>query len=210
MTLALMGRKIGMTHIFSQNGEVMFPVTVILATPNTVSAVLNKENNGYDALQIAFEDCKEGNLSRAELGHLAKSGIGPKRFICEFRTTSSYLVGENINLGIFQEGDKVKVTGTSKGKGFTGVIKRYHQSRGPMAHGSGYHRGVGSMGSIAPNRVFKGKKLPGRAGNQQRTVLGLSVHKVICDKNLILIKGCVPGHNSGLVLISKEESVQSK
>jgi len=203
MALALMGKKIGMTQIFSPSGENMLPVTVVLVTPNVVSSVKNEQKDGYKSLQLAFEDCKEKSLNKSEIQHLAKNNISAKRYLREVRDVDGYSVGDIIDLSIFSEGEKVKVTGTSKGKGFAGVIKKYHFSRGPMGHGSGYHRGVGSMGSIAANRVFKGKKLPGRMGNEQRTVRNLSIYKILQDKNIILIKGCVPGPKDGLLMIKK-------
>ncbi|WNE41771.1 MAG: 50S ribosomal protein L3 [Mycoplasmataceae bacterium] len=203
MALALMGKKIGMTQIFSPNGEFLLPVTVVLVTPNIVSSIKNEEKDGYKALQLAFEDCKEKSLNKSEIQHLAKNNISAKRYLREIRNMEGYSVGDIVDSSIFNEGDKVKVTGTSKGKGFAGVIKRYHFSRGPMGHGSGYHRGVGSMGSIAANRVFKGKKLPGRMGNEQRTVGNLTIYKILQDKNIILIKGCVPGPKDGLLIIKK-------
>jgi len=203
MALALMGKKIGMTQIFSPNGEFLLPVTVVLVTPNIVSSIKNEEKDGYKALQLAFEDCKEKSLNKSEIQHLAKNNISAKRYLREIRNMDGYSVGDIVDSSIFNEGDKVKVTGTSKGKGFAGVIKRYHFSRGPMGHGSGYHRGVGSMGSIAANRVFKGKKLPGRMGNEQRTVGNLTIYKILQDKNIILIKGCVPGPKDGLLIIKK-------
>jgi large subunit ribosomal protein L3 len=203
MALALMGKKIGMTQIFSPNGEILLPVTVVLVTPNVVSSIKKEEKDGYNALQLAFEDCKEKSLNNSEIQHLAKNNISAKRYLREVRDVDGYSVGDIIDLSIFSEGEKVKVTGTSKGKGFAGVIKKYHFSRGPMGHGSGYHRGVGSMGSIAANRVFKGKKLPGRMGNEQRTVRNLSIYKILQDKNIILIKGCVPGPKDGLLMIKK-------
>jgi large subunit ribosomal protein L3 len=204
MTLALMGKKIGMTQIFSGSGDTFLPVTVILVTPNTVSAVMSEEKNGYQALQLAFEDCKDKSLNKSKKDYLAKNGISSKRYLKEMRNASGYFVGDILDLSIFEEGEKIKITGTSKGKGFSGVIKRHNQSTGPMAHGSGYHRGVGSMGSISANRVFKGKKLPGRMGNEKRTVLNLSIYKIIRDKNLILIKGCVPGPKGGLLILRKK------
>lgn len=203
MALALMGKKIGMTQIFSASGDSLLPVTVVLVTPNTVSRVINQEKNGYQALQLAFEDCKEKSLNNSELVYLAQNGISAKRHLKEMRDATGYVAGDVLDVSIFTEGEKIKVTGTSKGKGFAGVIKKYHQATGPMAHGSGYHRGVGSMGSITANRVFKGKHLPGRMGNEQRTVLNLSIHKIIPEKNIILIKGCVPGPKDGLLILRK-------
>lgn len=203
MALALMGKKIGMTQVFSPNGENLIPVTVISVTPNVVSCVKDEKKDGYKALQLAFEDCKAKSLTNPEIIHLAKNNISPKRYLREAKGAEGYSVGDVIDLSIFNEGEKVKVTGTSKGKGFAGVIKRFHQSRGPMGHGSGYHRGVGSMGPINGNKVPKGKKLPGRMGNDQRTIRNLTIYKIILDENILLIKGCVPGPKDGLLIIKK-------
>lgn len=203
MGSALMGKKIGMTSLFSLKGEYLVPVTVVLVTPNFVSLVKDETKNGFKKVQLAFEDCKVKNLNRSQVFHLSKNSISPKRYLREIKCSEKYSVGDKIDLNIFKEGEKVKITGTSKGKGFAGVIKRHHHSRGPMAHGSGYHRGVGSMGSIAANRVFKGKKLPGRMGNQKSTVINLEVYKILPEKNVILIKGSVPGPKNSLLIIKK-------
>ncbi|ACJ32489.1 MULTISPECIES: 50S ribosomal protein L3 [Anoxybacillus] len=198
----ILGRKIGMTQVFAENGD-LIPVTVIQATPNVVLQKKTIENDGYEAIQLGFEDLREKLANKPQKGHAAKANTTPKRFIREIRgvNLAEYEVGQEVKVDIFNEGEIVDVTGTSKGKGFQGVIKRHGQSRGPMAHGSRYHRRPGSMGPIAPNRVFKSKELPGRMGGERVTVQNLKVVKVDPERNLILIKGNVPGPNKGLVII---------
>ncbi|AKS37114.1 50S ribosomal protein L3 [Anoxybacillus gonensis] len=198
----ILGRKIGMTQVFAENGD-LIPVTVIQATPNVVLQKKTVENDGYEAIQLGFEDLREKLANKPQKGHAAKANTTPKRFIREIRgvNLAEYEVGQEVKVDIFNEGEIVDVTGTSKGKGFQGVIKRHGQSRGPMAHGSRYHRRPGSMGPIAPNRVFKSKELPGRMGGERVTVQNLKVVKVDPERNLILIKGNVPGPNKGLVII---------
>jgi large subunit ribosomal protein L3 len=198
----ILGRKIGMTQVFAENGD-LIPVTVIEATPNVVLQKKTIENDGYEAIQLGFEDLREKLANKPQKGHAAKANTTPKRFIREIRgvNLADYEVGQEVKVDIFAEGEIVDVTGTSKGKGFQGAIKRHGQSRGPMSHGSRYHRRPGSMGPIAPNRVFKSKELPGRMGGQRVTVQNLKVVKVDTERNLILIKGNVPGPNKGLVII---------
>ncbi|SFA46304.1 large subunit ribosomal protein L3 [Anoxybacillus pushchinoensis] len=198
----ILGRKIGMTQVFAENGD-LIPVTVIQATPNVVLQKKTIENDGYEAIQLGFEDLREKLANKPQKGHAAKANTTPKRFIREIRgvNLAEYEVGQEVKVDIFNEGEIVDVTGTSKGKGFQGAIKRHGQSRGPMAHGSRYHRRPGSMGPIAPNRVFKSKELPGRMGGERVTVQNLKVVKVDPERNLILIKGNVPGPNKGLVII---------
>jgi large subunit ribosomal protein L3 len=202
MTKGILGRKIGMTQVFAENGE-LIPVTVIEATPNVVLQKKTLENDGYEAIQLGFEDLREKLATKPEIGHAAKANTAPKRFIREIRgaNLAEYEVGQEVKVDIFQEGDIVDVTGTSKGKGFQGSIKRHGQSRGPMSHGSRYHRRPGSMGAIAPNRVFKSKELPGRMGGERVTVQNLQIVKVDPERNLLLIKGNVPGPRKGLVII---------
>jgi large subunit ribosomal protein L3 len=202
MTKGILGRKIGMTQVFADNGE-LIPVTVIEATPNVVLQKKTLENDGYEAIQLGFEDLREKLATKPEIGHAAKANTAPKRFVREIRgaNLAEYEVGQEVKVDIFQEGDIVDVTGTSKGKGFQGAIKRHGQSRGPMSHGSRYHRRPGSMGPIAPNRVFKSKELPGRMGGERVTVQNLQVVKVDTERNLLLIKGNVPGPRKGLVII---------
>jgi large subunit ribosomal protein L3 len=202
MTKGILGRKIGMTQVFAENGD-LIPVTVIEATPNVVLQKKTIENDGYEAIQLGFEDKREKLANKPEKGHATKANTAPKRFIREIRgaNVAEYEVGQEVKVDIFAEGDVVDVTGISKGKGFQGAIKRHGQSRGPMAHGSRYHRRPGSMGPIAPNRVFKSKELPGRMGGERVTVQNLTVVKVDPERNLILVKGNVPGPKKGLVII---------
>jgi large subunit ribosomal protein L3 len=202
MTKGILGRKIGMTQVFAENGD-LIPVTVVEATPNVVLQVKNAETDNYEAVQLGFEDKREKLSNKPEKGHVAKANTTPKRFVREFNGVdlAEYEVGQEVKVNIFAEGDIVDVTGISKGKGFQGAIKRHGQSRGPMAHGSRYHRRPGSMGPVAPNRVFKGKLLPGRMGGEQITVQNLQIVKVDEERNLLLIKGNVPGARKALLKI---------
>ncbi|WP_043931572.1 50S ribosomal protein L3 [Bacillus sp. EB01] len=202
MTKGILGRKIGMTQVFAENGN-LIPVTVIQAAGNVVLQKKTVENDGYEAVQIGFEDKREKLSNKPEKGHVAKASTAPKRFVREFRGVdlAAFEVGQEVKVDIFAEGDIVDVTGVSKGKGFQGSIKRHGQSRGPMAHGSRYHRRPGSMGPVAPNRVFKGKALPGRMGGEVVTVQNLEVVKVDTERNLVLVKGNVPGPRKSLVKI---------
>ena len=203
MQKAIMGKKLGMTQIFDESGK-FIPVTVVEAGPCTVVQKKTVENDGYEAIQIGFGDIKEKKVTKPQQGHFKKAGVAFKRFVKELRLDdcSTYNVGDEFTAEIFAEGDKIDVTGTSKGKGYAGTVKRWGTHRGPMTHGSGYHRGPGSMGGCSdPSRVYKGKKLPGHLGNEQVTVQNLDVVKVIADKNLILVKGAVPGPKGGLLLI---------
>ncbi|OLS34991.1 50S ribosomal protein L3 [Bacillus sp. MRMR6] len=202
MTKGILGRKIGMTQVFAENGN-LIPVTVVEAASNVVLQKKSIENDGYEAIQIGFEDKREKLTNKPEKGHVAKANTTPKRFVREIRRAdvTGYEVGQEVKVDIFAAGDIVDVTGISKGKGFQGVIKRHGQSRGPMAHGSRYHRRPGSMGPVAPNRVFKGKLLPGRMGGEQVTVQNLEIVKVDAERNLLLIKGNVPGPKKALLKI---------
>lgn len=202
MTKGILGKKLGMTQVFTPEGLVV-PVTVIEAGPCTVLQKKDADNDGYEAIQIGFSDKKEKNANKPELGHAKKAGATPKRYIKEFRGVqlSDYEVGQEIKADLFAEGEFVDVTGTSKGKGFQGVIKRHNQSRGPMAHGSRYHRGPGSMGSIQANRVPKGKKLPGHMGSETVTIQKLEVVKVDAERNVLLIKGSIPGPRNSVVTV---------
>jgi large subunit ribosomal protein L3 len=202
MTKGILGRKIGMTQVFAENGN-LIPVTVIEAAGNVVLQKKTVESDGYEAIQVGFEDKREKLSNKPEKGHVAKANTNPKRFIREFRGVdlAGYEVGQEVKVDIFAEGETVDVTGVSKGKGFQGSIKRHGQSRGPMAHGSRYHRRPGSMGPVAPNRVFKGKALPGRMGGEQVTVQNLEIVKVDVERNLLLIKGNVPGAKKSLVKV---------
>jgi large subunit ribosomal protein L3 len=202
MTKGILGRKIGMTQVFASNGN-LIPVTVVEVAPNVVLQKKSVESDGYVSVQVGFEDKREKLSNKPEKGHVAKANTAPKRFIREFRgdDLAGYEVGQEVKVDIFAAGDIVDVTGISKGKGFQGVIKRHGQSRGPMAHGSRYHRRPGSMGPVAPNRVFKGKLLPGRMGGEQITVQNLEIVKVDTERNLLLIKGNVPGAKKALLKI---------
>jgi large subunit ribosomal protein L3 len=203
MKKAILGKKLGMTQIFDENGKVI-PVTVIEAGPCVVVQKKTTENDGYEAIQVGFGDIREKLLTKADKGHFAKAGVAIKRYVREFRLedAASYEVGQEIKADVFAAGEKVDVSGVSKGKGFQGTIKRWNAHRGPETHGSKFHRAVGSMGgSSDPSRTFKNKKLPGHMGNVNTTVLNLRVAKVIAEKNLILIRGGVPGPNKGLVVI---------
>lgn len=201
MAKGILGRKIGMTQIFTEEGK-LIPVTVVQATPNVVLQVKTNETDGYEAIQVGFENKREKLANKPEMGHVAKAETAPKRFVREFRNVNvaEYQVGQEIKVDTFAEGEVVDVTGKTKGKGFQGVIKRHGQSRGPMAHGSRYHRRPGSLGAII-NKVFKGKKLPGRMGNHTRTMQNLQVVAADTEHNVLLIKGNVPGANKSFVTI---------
>jgi large subunit ribosomal protein L3 len=203
MSKGILGRKIGMTQIFAENGD-LIPVTVIEAEPNVILQTKTAETDGYDAIQIGFADKKESRTNKPEKGHASKANTSPKRFIREIRNVNSgeYEVGQELKVNVFAEGDVVDVTGTSKGKGFQGSIKRHNQSRGPMSHGSRYHRRPGSMGAVDPMRVFKGKALPGRMGGEKITIQNLEIVKVDTERNLLLVKGNVPGAKKSYVKIS--------
>ncbi len=202
MAKGILGRKIGMTQVFAENGD-LIPVTVIEATPNVVLQKKTVETDGYEAIQVGFEDKRVKLSNKPEQGHVAKANTAPKRFIREFRNVNvgEYEVGQEVKVEIFAEGDVIDVTGVTKGKGFQGVIKRHGQSRGPMAHGSRYHRRPGSMGPVAPNRVFKQKKLPGQMGGTVVTIQNLEIVKVDTERNLLLVKGNVPGSKKALVTV---------
>ena len=198
----ILGRKLGMTQVFAKNGK-LIPVTVVEVEPNVVTQIKTVETDGYEAIQLGFDTKREKLSNKAEKGHLAKANTAPKRFLKEIRgvDVSKYQLGQELDCQVFEEGEMVDVSGISKGKGFQGVIKRYNQSRGPMGHGSQYHRGVGSLGTMRPMRVFKGKKLPGHMGHFSVTMQNLEVVAVMKDENVILIKGNVPGPKKSLVII---------
>ena len=201
MAKGILGKKVGMTQIFSAEG-VLVPVTVIDVTPNVVLQKKTAETDGYQAVQLGFLDKK--NVTKPEVGHAKKANTNPKRFVKEFagEEMMAFEVGQEVKANIFVEGEIVDVTGTSKGKGYAGAIKRHNFARGPMAHGSGYHRGIGSMGSIDAARVKKGKKMAGRLGGETVTVQNLEVVKIDLEKNVVLIKGSVPGANNSFVIVS--------
>ncbi|EMC2418355.1 50S ribosomal protein L3 [Enterococcus faecalis] len=202
MTKGILGKKVGMTQIFTESGE-LIPVTVVEATPNVVLQVKTVETGGYEAIQVGYQDKREVLSNKPAKGHVAKANTAPKRFIKEFKNVElgEYEVGKEIKVDVFQAGDVVDVTGTTKGKGFQGAIKRHGQSRGPMSHGSRYHRRPGSMGPVAPNRVFKNKRLAGRMGGDRVTIQNLEVVKVDVERNVILIKGNIPGAKKSLITI---------
>jgi large subunit ribosomal protein L3 len=203
MKKALIGKKVGMTQIFDENGRIV-PVTAIEVGPCTVTQIKTVEQDGYTAVQLGYGDVKESKLNKPELGKFKKSNIAPKKYLKEVRLDSieGIKVGDELKADVFAEGDKVDIQGTSKGKGFQGVIKRWGQSRGPMGHGSMYHRRPGSMGSTStPGRVYKGKRLPGHMGVQTVTIQNLAIVKVDTDKNVILVKGSVPGAKGSILKI---------
>lgn len=212
MTKGILGRKVGMTQVFAENGE-LIPVTVVEAKGNVVLQKKTEEVEGYNAIQLGFDDKRPYDKERKdrlvkvankpEQGHAAKANTAPKRFVREIRNAdlSAYELGQEVQVDIFATGDLVDVTGVSKGKGFQGAIKRHGQSRGPMAHGSRYHRRPGSMGPVDPNRVFKNKRLAGRMGGDRVTIQNLEIVQVVPEKNVILIKGNVPGAKKSLITI---------
>lgn len=209
MKKGLIGKKVGMTQIFDETGKVI-PVTAIEAGPCVVAQVKNIETDGYTAIQLGFGDVKEKKVNKPIKGHFAKGNVALKKHLREFRVDSVEVkVGDELKADVFEVGDKIDIQGTSKGKGFQGVIKRHGQSRGPMGHGSMYHRRPGSMGPTStPGRVFKGKKLPGHMGVQTVTIQNLEVVRVDLDKNVILVKGSVPGAKGAILKI--KSSVKSK
>ena len=198
----ILGRKIGMTQVFTKSGK-LIPVTVISIEPNIVTQIKTKENDGYEAIQVGFGNLRDKLATKASMGITNKAGTTPKRFFREFRgvNINDYTVGKEIKADIFTEGEMVDVTGVTKGKGFEGVIKRHNQSRGPMGHGSQYHRSPGSMGTMRPMRVLKGKNLPGHMGCETVTIQNLSIVSIDLENNCILVKGNVPGAKNALVMI---------
>jgi large subunit ribosomal protein L3 len=203
----ILGKKVGMTQVFDPETGVVTPVTVIQAGPCPVVEVKTPEVHGYEAVQLAFDPVEERRLSKAELGHLKKNGVEAHRHLVEFRGQSDAVVGESVTVDTFQPGDNVKVSGISIGKGFQGTIKRHNFSRGPVTHGSHNVRKPGSIGASAtPSRVFKGVRMAGRMGAKRRTQVGLVVHSVDPERNLLLVKGAVPGPKSGLLEIREDRS----
>ena len=197
----ILGRKVGMTQVFTKDGKLV-PVTVISVEPNVVTQVKTMETDGYNAIQLATVEKKEKNASKASIGHAKKANTTPKRFLKEIRNfEGTYNLGDTINADIFSAGEYVDVTGTSKGHGTQGVIKRWNQSRGPMSHGSRYHRRPGSMGTMLPMHVLKGKKLPGHMGAETTTIQNLEIIEVNVEDNYILVSGNIPGAKNSLVLI---------
>ena len=205
MKKAILATKVGMTQIFNENG-MLIPVTVLQATPNVVTQVKTVENDGYAAVQVGFGEIRDVLVNKPRKGHFAKAGVANKRFLREFKfeNAAEYTVGQEIKADIFTEGDKIDATGISKGKGFQGAIKRHGLSRGPMKHGSKYHRHAGSNGpATTPGRVFKGKHMPGQMGAVKVTVQNLEVVKVDATNNLLLVKGAVPGPKKALLVLKE-------
>ena len=207
MKKAILGKKIGMTQIFLADGRLV-PVTVVEAGPCTVTPVKTAEKDGYEAVQVGFGELTEQRAqklkNKPELGHFAKAGVPATRYLREFRLDdiSSLKVGDQIKVDVFAEGDKIDVSGITKGHGFTGVIQRWNQHTGPMSHGSKYHRGVGSLSANSdPSRVFKGKKMAGQYGNEKVTIQNLEVIRVDAERNLLLVKGALPGANGALLFV---------
>lgn len=200
----ILGKKLGMTQVFTPEG-IVIPVTVIEAESNVVLQKKDADNDGYEAIQIGYTDKKESRANKPEVGHAKKANTAPKRYVREIRGVdlAGYEVGQEVKVDIFAEGEFVDVTGISKGKGFQGNIKRWGQSRGPMSHGSRYHRRPGSMGSIQANRVPKGKRLPGHMGSETVTIQNLEVVRVDAERNVLLIKGSIPGPKNSLVKIKQ-------
>ena len=209
MKKAILATKVGMTQIFNEDG-VLTPVTVLQAGPVVVTQVKTVENDGYSAVQVGFADKREKLVNKPLKGHFDKAGVSYKRYIREFKLedAENYALGQEIKADIFAAGEKIDATAISKGKGFQGAIKRHGQSRGPMAHGSKFHRHAGSNGSSSdPSRVFKGKKMPGQMGNKKVTVQNLEIVRVDAENNLLLVKGAVPGPKKAMVTI--KETVKS-
>ena len=209
MKKAILAKKIGMTQIFNEDG-VLTPVTVLEAGPCVVTQVKTVENDGYSAVQVGFVNKKEKNVNKPMKGHFAKAGVACKRYVKELKLDNAeeYNLADEIKAEVFEAGDKIDATAISKGKGFQGAIKRHGQSRGPMAHGSKYHRHAGSNGACSsPSKVFKGKKMPGHMGAKKITIQNLEVVRVMADENVILVKGAVPGPKKCLVTI--KESVKT-
>ena len=209
MSKGILGKKIGMTQIFTPEGQVV-PVTVVEAGPCPVVQKKTVATDGYNAIQIGFSVLRESLSNKPRKGHFQKASLKPMRYVREFKVSDveSYEIGQEVKVDLFTVGDKIDVVGTSKGKGFAGMIKRHNASRGPMAHGSKYHRRTGSLGAKGPARVFKGRELPGRMGGERVTIQNLEVVRIDADKNLILIKGAVPGANKSLLIL--KPSVKAK
>ena len=201
----ILGKKLGMTQVFDPETGSMTPVTVIQAGPCPVVSVRTEAEDGYDAVQLAFDEVAERKISKGELGHLKKNNVGPHRRLVELRGRSELTPGETVTVETFTPGDRVKVSGTGIGKGFAGTIKRHNFARGPMSHGSHNIRQRGSVGASAtPSRVFKGMRMAGRMGGKRVTQVGLTVHSVEPDQNLLVVKGAVPGPTNGFVEIRED------
>ena len=206
MKKAILATKVGMTQIFDENGA-LIPVTVLQAGPCVVTQVKTVDNDGYSAVQVGFSDKREKLVNKPLKGHFDKAGVSCKRYLKEFKfeDAENYTLGQEIKADIFAAGDKIDATAISKGKGFQGAIKRHGQSRGPMAHGSKYHRHAGSNGACSdPSKVFKGKRMPGQMGNKKVTIQNLEVVRVDAENNLLLVKGAVPGPKKSMITIKRD------
>ncbi len=201
----IIGKKLGMTQVFDQETGELVPVTVIQAGPCPVVTVRTTDADGYDAVQLAWDEVPDKKLSKPEIGHLKKNNVGPHRKLVELRGASELVAGETVTVEAFEPGDKVKVTGVSIGKGFQGTIKRHNFHRGPVSHGSHNVRAPGSIGASAtPSRVFKGQKMAGQMGNKRATQVGLTVHELIPEENLLLVRGAIPGHRNATVVVRED------
>lgn len=207
----ILGRKLGMTQVFGNDGKLV-PVTVIEVEPNVVTQIKTVSNDGYDAVQLGFDTVREKLSNKSKMGHTKKAGSAPKRFLREIRgvDVSGYTLGQEVSADLFEAGEMVDVTGISKGKGYQGVIKKNNQHRGPMTHGSKYHRGVGSLGTMRPMRVLPGKALPGHMGAEKVTIQNLEIIKVDMEDNCILVKGSIPGPKKGMVMIKSAVKTDKK
>jgi large subunit ribosomal protein L3 len=203
MAKGILGKKIGMTQVFTTDGNLV-PVTVVEVSPNIVLQKKTVETDGYQSVQLGYADKPERLVSKPEIGHASKANTNPKRFVKEITGEEMFVfeVGQEVKANIFSEGETVDVTGTSKGKGYQGAVKRHNYGIGPKAHGSGFHRGIGSMGAVGNARIFKGKKMPGRMGGEQVTVQNLKIVKIDLDRNIMLISGNIPGPNNSYVLVT--------
>lgn len=208
MPKAILGKKLGMTQVFTEQGKVV-PVTVVEAGPCRIAQIKTVDNDGYNAIQIGFGEVKKGNVTKPQKGHTDRAGIDPVKYLREIRSkdVSAYAVGDSVTVEIFAAGETVDVSGVSKGKGFAGTIKRWNQRRGPMGHGSKNHRRPASAGAKGPARVFKGKHSPGQLGGDNCTVQNLEVVRVDAERNLILIKGAIPGSKQSLVLVKESRKM---
>lgn len=207
----ILGRKLGMTQVFDKSGKLV-PVTVVEVEPNVVTQIKTNDKEGYDAIQLASVTIKEKHATKSNIGHTKKANTTPKRFLKEIRGVNvlDYTLGQVIDASLFEAGEMVDVMGISKGKGYQGVIKKNNQSRGPMAHGSKYHRGVGSLGTMLPKRVLKGKALPSHMGDEKTTIQNLEIIKIDMEEGCILIKGSIPGANNSLVVVTSAVKTDKK
>ncbi len=200
MTKGILGKKLGMTQVFAENGD-LIPVTVIEVSPNVVLQKKTVETDGYEAIQLGFDDKRESLANKPEKGHVAKANTAPKRFVREIRgvDVEEYEVGQEVKVDVFEEGELISVTGVSKGKGFQGTIKRFGHALGPASHGSRFHRAPGSIGSVDAQRVFKGHTMPGRMGGNTVTIKNLEIVRVDAERNVLLVKGNIPGARKSFV-----------